>query len=133
MKISEELGDAILQSVAGILQRSHHDGMATERIHDMAINITDEVIVLLGGTDNPGQKELSGAGSDGQTAHYGSADDPYEAIKVIEAWGLGFHLGNAVKYISRAGKKSGETLLKDLKKAAWYLDRFIKLLERGRI
>jgi hypothetical protein len=31
--------------------------------------------------------------------------NPYEAIKVIEAWDLDFNLGNAVKYISRAGKK----------------------------
>lgn len=63
-------------------------------------------------------------------AHYGGADDPYEAIKVIEAWGLGFHLGNTVKYISRCGRKAGESVLKDLKKARWYLDRKIELLEK---
>lgn len=56
-------------------------------------------------------------------AHYGGADNPYEAIKVIEAWGLGFSLGNAVKYISRAEKKGAA--LEDLKKARWYLDREI--------
>ena len=39
--------------------------------------------------------------------HYGGEDDPYEAIKVIDAWRLGFSLGNTVKYISRAGKKGG--------------------------
>jgi uncharacterized protein DUF3310 len=55
-------------------------------------------------------------------AHYGG-DTTYEAIKVIEAWGLGFHLGNTVKYIARAGKKSDQ--LEDLKKAAWYLQRKI--------
>jgi hypothetical protein len=55
--------------------------------------------------------------------HYGGADNPYEAIKVIEAWGLGFCLGNAIKYISRAGKKGDA--LEDLKKAQWYLDREI--------
>jgi hypothetical protein len=60
--------------------------------------------------------------------HYGGADNLYEAIKVIEAWNLGFHLGNAVKYISRAGKKGDE--LEDLKKARWYLDRLITNLER---
>lgn len=57
-------------------------------------------------------------------AHYGGVDNPYEAIKVIEAWGLGFCLGNTVKYISRAGKK-GDTI-EDLKKARWYLDREIQ-------
>jgi hypothetical protein len=56
-------------------------------------------------------------------AHYGGADDPYEAIKVIEAWGLDFALGNAVKYICRAGKKPGADRREDLKKALWYLRR----------
>ena len=57
--------------------------------------------------------------------HYGGEDNPYEAIKVIEAWGLGFNLGNAVKYISRAGKK--QDTLEDLEKAAWYISREIKI------
>lgn len=58
--------------------------------------------------------------------HYGGADNPYEAIKVIEAWGLGFCLGNAVKYISRAGRKGVTPALEDLQKAAWYLHREIE-------
>lgn len=61
--------------------------------------------------------------------HYGGEDNPYEAIKVIEAWKLGFNLGNTVKYISRAGKKNQATRLEDLKKSRWYLDREIKNLE----
>lgn len=62
-------------------------------------------------------------------AHYGGADNPYEAIKVIEAWELNFNLGNTVKYISRAGKK--DALLQELKKAAWYLNREITNLEKA--
>lgn len=58
--------------------------------------------------------------------HYGGEDSPTEAIKVIEAWGLGFHLGNAVKYIARAGKKGDE--VEDLKKAHWYLVRKLRLM-----
>ncbi len=61
-------------------------------------------------------------------SHYGGADNLYEAIKVIEAWKLGFHLGNVVKYISRAGKKH-DRVLEELKKAAWYLQRCIEHLE----
>lgn len=57
--------------------------------------------------------------------HYGGADNTYEAIKVIEAWDLDFHLGNTVKYISRAGKKESDKELQDLKKALWYLQRKI--------
>lgn len=59
-------------------------------------------------------------------AHYGG-DTIYEAIKVIEAWQLGFCLGNAVKYICRAGKKGDA--LEDLKKAQWYLNHEIGKLE----
>jgi hypothetical protein len=54
--------------------------------------------------------------------HYGGEHNQYEAIKVIEAWELNFCLGNAVKYISRAGKKT-ESKTEDLKKAIWYLER----------
>jgi hypothetical protein len=62
-------------------------------------------------------------------AYYGGADNPYEAIKVIEAWDLGFNLGNTVKYISRAGKKGAA--IEDLKKARWYLDREISNMENA--
>lgn len=54
-----------------------------------------------------------------------------EAIDVIEAWNLGFCLGNTVKYISRAGRKS-DKILEDLEKAAWYLNREINSLKSKR-
>lgn len=60
-------------------------------------------------------------------AHYGGADNPYEVIKVIEAWKLDFNLGNAIKYIGRAGHKD-EDVVTDLRKAMWYIDRQIYLL-----
>lgn len=47
-----------------------------------------------------------------------------EPIDVIEAWGLGFHLGNVLKYIARAGRKG--PAIEDLEKARWYLDREIE-------
>ena len=62
--------------------------------------------------------------------HYGGKDNPYEAIKVIEAWDLGFCLGNTVKYISRAGKK--DETIQELEKALWYLKREIKNLKDGK-
>ena len=57
-------------------------------------------------------------------AHY--TDGGIETIDYIEAKGLGYHLGNAVKYISRAGKKGTNQGLEDLKKAQWYLARAIE-------
>ena len=59
-------------------------------------------------------------------AHYGGANNPYEAIKVIEAWKLNFNLGNTIKYIARAGKK--DATIQELEKARWYLDREIQNL-----
>lgn len=68
--------------------------------------------------------------------HYGGEDNLYEAIKVIEAWELGFCLGNTLKYICRAGKKSPHpavadlAAIEDLKKAAWYLAHEIERREK---
>ena len=49
-----------------------------------------------------------------------------ETIDFIEAKGLGYHIGNVVKYITRAGHKGTTNGLEDLKKARWYLDRAIE-------
>jgi hypothetical protein len=55
-------------------------------------------------------------------SHYKDLDP--EPIDVIEGWGLGFNLGNVVKYVARAGRKTPDAL-EDLKKAHWYLGRHI--------
>ena len=56
-----------------------------------------------------------------QPSHY--TFGKLEVIDVIEDWGLGFHLGNVVKYVARSPHKGRE--LEDLKKAKWYLERRI--------
>jgi len=53
----------------------------------------------------------------------------FEVIDVIEDWELGFHLGNTVKYIARAGRKNSSDKLTDLEKARWYLDRKIQKIK----
>jgi Protein of unknwon function (DUF3310) len=53
-----------------------------------------------------------------------------EVIDAIEDWGLGFSLGNAVKYIARAQHKGNQ--LQDLKKAEWCVSREIARLEKAR-
>ncbi len=60
---------------------------------------------------------------------YYKAPGVSETCDVITAWGLGYALGNVVKYISRAGKKDPGTELEDLKKARWYLEHRIRQLE----
>lgn len=62
-------------------------------------------------------------------SHYGGEENPYEVIKVIDAWNLPFTLGNSVKYIARAGKKNPDKTIEDLKKAKWYIEHEIKKLE----
>ncbi len=64
--------------------------------------------------------------------HYGG-DDVYEHQKVVRAWGLGYHLGNATKYICRAGKKTigVKGQIEDLEKALWYLNAEIAFRAMG--
>lgn len=65
--------------------------------------------------------------------HY--TDSKIEVIDYIEDKNLGFCLGNAIKYISRAGKKHSanktdeEKMVEDLNKAVWYINRRIKEIE----
>ncbi len=54
--------------------------------------------------------------------HYGGD----HVQRFIERFNLNFALGNVVKYVSRAGRKRGESKLTDLQKAAWYLGREIE-------
>ena len=59
-------------------------------------------------------------------SHYAEGRQ-YEPIDVIEDWALGFHEANALKYISRSGRKDNQ--IQDLEKAVWYLERRISQLE----
>ena len=60
-------------------------------------------------------------------AHY--TDGKIEVINFIEDKKLGYHLGNVVKYVCRAGKKDPEKEIEDLQKAEWYLHRKIQKLK----
>ena len=53
-----------------------------------------------------------------------------EVIDFIEDQKLPYHLGSAMKYICRAGKKDPAKTVEDLQKAAWYINRYIDLLGR---
>jgi hypothetical protein len=61
--------------------------------------------------------------------HYNSGQ--FEVIEVIEDQRLGYHLGNALKYICRAGKKDPGKYTEDLNKAIWYIRREIELSRPG--
>jgi len=61
--------------------------------------------------------------------HY--KDGGIETIDFIEAKKFNYNLGNVIKYLTRAGKKS-ECPIEDLKKAQWYLGREISNLEKNK-
>ena len=85
-------------------------------------------------------KTVSHAYSDPVSGH-NAVDNPshycgtkYQVINFIEDWGLGYCLGNVVKYICRAGKKyvgDKQKELQDLKKAKWYLERRLEEHKNG--
>lgn len=59
--------------------------------------------------------------------HYTSHPSGVECIQITEH--MGFNLGNAVKYIWRAGLKNDKTI-QDLEKAKFYIEREIKRLSK---
>lgn len=89
------------------------------------INVEDlrQVAELRAGQYSDPIKQESTAEKDAiRPSHYTELQP--EPIDVIESWKLGFHLGNAVKYIARAGRKTSDAIT-DLEKAVWYLQREI--------
>lgn len=60
-------------------------------------------------------------------SHY--CDGGIETIDYIIALSAPFHLGNVIKYISRAGKKDKSKTLQDIEKSKWYLDNYIHHLD----
>lgn len=62
-------------------------------------------------------------------SHY--TDGNIEVIDYIEDKKFNYHLGNAIKYISRAGKKDQSKTVEDLQKAVWYLNRYIEKIKEN--
>lgn len=62
-------------------------------------------------------------------SHYTSGK--IEVIDFIEDQQLGYHLGNVVEYVARAGKKDPSKEVQDLEKARWYLERKINQLKNA--
>lgn len=62
-------------------------------------------------------------------SHYNEAPSGIECIDVVEH--MSFNLGNAVKYLWRAGHKG--KFVEDLRKAIWYIEREIQRHEKVQI
>ena len=59
-----------------------------------------------------------------------SADECEQVIDAIEGLALPYHLGNALKYIARVGRKDPAKTEEDLRKAIWYINRYITFLTK---
>lgn len=60
--------------------------------------------------------------------HYTSHPSGVECIQITEHFN--FNLGNAIKYVWRAGQKAGTLSTEDLEKARWYITREIERLTK---
>ena len=96
-------------------------------LEDTPVEVAEPVQEIVKKRGRPA-KQLSSPSHDpvNSPTHYTAGG--IETIDYIEAKQLNYHLGNVVKYVSRAGKKN--EMLEDLKKAKWYLDREIQRLEK---
>lgn len=97
-------------------------GQPTAEQQDRMITMREQIQALLAlEPEAPTHDEVE------RPAHYTMG--AIEVIDAIESWGMGYHLGNVIKYVARAGRK-GDALT-DLRKARWYLTREIERMERG--
>jgi len=99
--------------------RSKMRGRPPQRMRTIALGLSDfsvkERLVNTHAKDNVNHPE-----------HYKTGG--IETIDFIEAKNLGYHLGNVIKYVTRADHKGNR--LEDLKKAQWYLNRAVANLEK---
>ena len=102
----------IIKKIAEILEVSPYDIVRNAKAPKEAVTLI--------GTDV--KKEMVN-----HPSHYNRGK--YEAIDIIEALEMNFNLGNAFKYLFRAGHK--DNIIQELKKARWYIDREIQRLSKG--
>lgn len=103
----------------------------TKRINDKH-NILNGLLNSDGSVD--GEKLMEKLESQNDSVNHPShyTDGKIEVIDFIEDKKLGYHLGNACKYISRCRlKNDGRDKVQDLRKAIWYIERQIYLWEKA--
>lgn len=98
-------------------------------IYDADESELDEALALIHGDKSETSDEIRDiVGMDPiKPAYYN--DTKITPFDVIDDWSLNFYLGNAIKYIKRAGKKADNSRLQDLKKVREYIDHEIKAEE----
>lgn len=103
------------------------DGTKYKIVYDKDRNQIIVPIIDIGEKMKYGMKNDEFMEKVGAPSHYIEGRE-YEPHLVIEDWELNFNLGNAIKYISRAGRKGDA--IEDLLKAKQYLQFEIERLKR---
>ena len=97
------------------------------KYHKGCHSCAQEFLVWLYSEVEP-EKEVNEDNPVNHPSHY--VDGKIDVIDYIEDKGLGFCLGNAIKYISRAGKKERSKEVENLLKAIWYISRRIEQISK---
>jgi hypothetical protein len=98
----------------------------TDLVITAADPVTDKYAMPKGSVINVGEQTAPEDDPVNHPSHY--TFGKYEVLDVIEDWGLSYHLGNATKYIARAGRKDPAKEKQDLEKAVFYINRRIAQL-----
>lgn len=132
-KIISDDGEITTETLAGLfpslfgeilISGPHFSFLDSEKCMDFICNYLNEKNIILPEYDKSKKTESFNLVS--HPSHY-TAGRKYEPRKVIADWGLNFNLGNAVKYVSRAGRKGDK--IEDLQKAIQYIEFEIEELE----
>lgn len=122
---TEDLADRFPILFSDILTTEPNLGFSDpEKCMDFICNYLKERNIILPEYDRSKNSDDFDAVS--HPSHY-TEGRKYEPRKVIADWGLNFNLGNAVKYISRAGRKGDK--IEDLRKAIQYIEFEIEELD----
>jgi len=124
INIGKIIGESIVDVLRHKVKQENIADVVKEKLDD-AIKHRSDIIKETTEKFSETFKKLAKDEEINHPSHYGG-DTTYEVIKVLEAWELGFHLGNVIKYIVRANKKDPKKELQDLRKAQWYLERYIE-------
>lgn len=121
----------VTSGIIYVMNENEVDSLVRAKGSIVKRNVADAIKVTVKENDANVSKQENHSGAKSNAVNHPSYyQGKIEVIDFIEDKGLGFNLGNCVKYISRAGKKNPDKRIEDLKKARWYLDRKIRNMEK---
>ncbi len=140
---------SIIDSIAGIFKKSHGDTHIHKSVSPMSVHISKDGSVvtiehtkkIVAETTAAHKRDLPAVNIHSTVEkihpnHY-KTQNGKQVIDFIEKYCIDFRLGNAVKYLMRAGKKQNETFYDDINKAIWHINRYreimipIKIIDQG--